>query len=881
MNKVSTSHHKSAIIWKKVLYSSIVLGALYAGGQYKDSAIVHADSNNNTSITFHDDFTNQDVDTITATVGKSIDLTREIHKLNDEGEDTSKVPATYTPSSNDVIHINSSTFYTPAIAPNKYNLQLKIVDQNNNYVETKNYQSLDGHFFVSQISNDLKSEGIQLTDDNLVALNKGYSSNARGKDYYYTLKVNVPSHSLNIHYVDENGHDVGTANHIVTNYGHTDASSDLTQRYSIVGDSLISNQQSDVTVNVKTQSVDSSSSAIDPTTVSKKGPTIYQSTTYNAIANPAGDLYHTMVTIEDMDGNTIENDIVSSDSDSVVSSSYYTHKYVDAVSEVNNKGIIPEYLDLLKGPYIFKINRPSIYAAKAPFDSSKFVSGPYNNFVTSDHIFYSTSLTFMDSVTLKKIDSVFLNGDVNKPIDVRNAKLQLSDLGYDVSNVPDEVTLNRNTNIIQVVPKSVEHFSDAGNGTYKMAFKVVDQFGNYIKTIYASTNDLKFDTSGIVSQLKNEGAYFGSYTGVGKTVNPLDNNGIFTIQANVPLHSLTINYVNQHNKTVYTTVRRVTSYGHTNFNDDERYYGVSRIVLDQGQLYVDNSQSTATVTGKTQVEYVGYDDTKYFYHDYGYSVPNDTNESFANGNPNPNDYPFYTTVTYLDKNGKKIGTLIVSDNDSNLVASYQVQQDAEFEFGINSLNFSFVPDFIDLTKGPYVFRSTGEYDDHYDNGDEDNSNNNQSGNTEVKPAIKNTSNATIAKSKPTMAKYKLLIKQSKKIQKNIKSDTAKLKALKKKMKKHATKKQKSAYKKLQNKLAADKKAVKSYKAQEGKLTKYFKEVSIINRDKKQIKSLTAQMKKLKKKHSKANKKNAAKVQKALKKANKSLKAATKFVKNYK
>lgn len=139
----------------------------------------------------------------------------------------------------------------------------------------------------------------------------------------------------------------------------------------------------------------------------------------------------------------------------------------------------------------------------------------------------------------------------------------------------------------------------------------------------------------------------------------------------------------------------------------------------------------------------------------------------------------------------------------------------------------------------------------------------------------------VSKAKPTEAQLKTTTKSINTSKRAIKTDTAKLKALKKKMKKHATKKQKAAYKALQTKLAADKKAVNSYKAQEVKLTKYFKEVSIINRDNKQIKSLTSQLKKLKNKHSKASKKKYAKVQKALKKANKSLKAATKFVNDYK
>ncbi|KPN84136.1 SPOR domain-containing protein [Apilactobacillus kunkeei] len=156
------------------------------------------------------------------------------------------------------------------------------------------------------------------------------------------------------------------------------------------------------------------------------------------------------------------------------------------------------------------------------------------------------------------------------------------------------------------------------------------------------------------------------------------------------------------------------------------------------------------------------------------------------------------------------------------------------------------------------------------------------------PAVKTTSQsakpvvkAKADSSKPTKVQLKAITKTYKKSEHVVKTDTSKLKALKKKMKKHATKKQKATYKKLQTKLAAEKKAFNSVKTREGKITKYFKSVSTINHESKQIKSLTAQIKKLKKKHSKTSKKLYKKDLKALKKANKTLKAATKFVKNYK
>ncbi|GAT90418.1 hypothetical protein [Apilactobacillus kunkeei] len=548
--------------WKKALYSSVVLGAIFVGGQYIGSVNVHA-----SYLIFKDSTTGENVYYAHGVMGETINLDNMITILNDRGEDTSNVPSSYTITQGDN-YINVSPKKDNKTNVNSEdNVSITILDQNDDYVETRGYKLNGGLSNFDKIISDLESSGYKITEHSISDFKDDWENSDEddGAKYSYTLNVVLPEHIQNVHYVDQNGNNVATVQHPVTSYGHTYIW-DLTAKYSVPGDQLIDNKLTDSTIKVQyvpgNDNLPTLDQYINGTFGRNDVATVSKAPTTNAAFNPLNHVYHSMVSVEDMNGKLIERDILSSDSDSIVDTSYFVEKYVSGVKYVNNNGIIPDYIDLTKGPYTFKINRPSEYPVTKQDDQSS-----------------SAQSSAQSSAT----------------------------------------------------------------------------------------------PSSAASQ---------------------------------------------------------------------------------------SAQQTQAVAKPAPVVQ---------------SHPAAAPDSTAKAAPAPQP----------------------------------------------------------------------------------------------------------AKAKPSKSQLKAVAKSYKQSKHAVKTDTAKLKALKKKMKKHATKKQKVAYKSLQIKLAADKKAVKSYKAQEGKLTKYFKEVSIINRDNKQIKSLTAQLKKLKKKHSKANKKKAAKVQKALKKANNSLKAATKFVNDYK
>ena len=587
-----------------------------------------------------------------------------------------------------------------------------------------------------------------------------------------------------------------------------------------------------------------------------------------------------------------------------------------------------------------------------------FVGGQY---VSTVHASADTTQKSSQPVPSKVIfDDVANNNNLKHPIvkgyvgqqsSLVNAKIRLQDLGYDVSDIPDTYTpTGSDAKIYSVTPIGVKNEPSNLNGQYKLIFEITDQNGNYIESKYDSTNDSdNYDSTAIVNELNQEKDKFtlnGNSTDNGKIDTPSLQTGdnIITVSVTAPTHTLSINYVNQNNVTVFKTTRQVTNYGHTNFYDDQKNFGEDNagIQITPDQPYVANNQSTATVNVTTNQEFqIPTDPTQVGSYNYAFPDPDDvTTVSDANGSQNPNGDAYYTTVNFVGADGKNIVSLIVGSNQSQTVRTENLDpDDSDYDSLIDFDNVKDMPATIDLTKGPYTFHSTdtlaglqaqssaaAQSEAAAEQQAASSAQASQSNQApapaaqqpakssaqpapapapapkpapvvQSHPAAAPASTAKTApapapkpapqpakpavKAKPSKNQFKAIAKSYKQSKHAVKTDTAKLKALKKKMKKHANKKQKAAYKALQTKLAADKKAVKSYKAQEGKLTKYFKEVAVINRDNKQIKSLTAQLKKLKKKHSKANKKKAAKVQKALKKANSSLKAATKFVNNYK
>ncbi|CAI2556697.1 hypothetical protein AKUG0406_01470 [Apilactobacillus kunkeei] len=556
---------------------------------------------------------------------------------------------------------------------------------------------------------------------------------------------------------------------------------------------------------------------------------------------------------------------------------------------------------------------------------------------TNENQSVQSQVLFNDVANNNNLTDPVVNGYVGQQSSLVNAKTKLQDLGYDVSDIPDTYTpTSSSAKIYSLTSIGTKNEPSTLNGQCKLIFEIFDQNGNYIESKYDSTNNSdNYDSTPIVQQLQQEKDKFvlnGNSIDNGKIDIPeiIEGTNVINVSVTAPTHTLTINYVNQNGANVFTTNRQVTNYGHTDFKDDEKSYGKTnsneKLNVNSDQPYVANNQSTATVNVTTTESFNPDSASNY---SYAYPEPDDiTTVSDAKGSQNPNGDAYYTNINVVGADGKNIVSLIVGSNKSQFIATDDLgPNDNDYNSLVDFNNVTDLPGYLDLTKGPYTFHSSDTLaglqaqsnaavqsqavaDQQAAQSAPASQSNQapaptaqQSAKSSAQPApapapkpapvvqshpaaapastAKAAPAPQPAKAKPSKSQLKAVDKSCKQSKHAVKTDTAKLKALKKKMKKHATKKQKAAYKALQIKLAADKKAVKSYKAQEGKLTKYFKEVAVINRDNKQIKSLTAQLKKLKKKHSKANKKKAAKVQKALKKANNSLKVATKFVNDYK
>lgn len=556
---------------------------------------------------------------------------------------------------------------------------------------------------------------------------------------------------------------------------------------------------------------------------------------------------------------------------------------------------------------------------------------------TNENQSVQSQVLFNDVANNNNLTDPVVNGYVGQQSSLVNAKTKLQDLGYDVSDIPDTYTpTSSSAKIYSLTSIGTKNEPSTLNGQCKLIFEIFDQNGNYIESKYDSTNNSdNYDSTPIVQQLQQEKDKFvlnGNSIDNGKIDIPeiIEGTNVINVSVTAPTHTLTINYVNQNGANVFTTNRQVTNYGHTDFKDDEKSYGKTnsneKLNVNSDQPYVANNQSTATVNVTTTESFNPDSASNY---SYAYPEPDDiTTVSDAKGSQNPNGDAYYTNINVVGADGKNIVSLIVGSNKSQFIATDDLgPNDNDYNSLVDFNNVTDLPGYLDLTKGPYTFHSSDTLaglqaqsnaavqsqavaDQQAAQSAPASQSNQapaptaqQSAKSSAQPApapapkpapvvqshpaaapastAKAAPAPQPAKAKPSKSQLKAVDKSYKQSKHAVKTDTAKLKALKKKMKKHATKKQKAAYKALQIKLAADKKAVKSYKAQEGKLTKYFKEVAVINRDNKQIKSLTAQLKKLKKKHSKANKKKAAKVQKALKKANNSLKVATKFVNDYK
>ena len=961
MKEENNNHFKIAKYLRKIVYSSLLLVALIVGGQYVRTVNAHADGN--ADIHFQDDVSNQQIGNYYGyEAGKTINLRNKILRLEDQGYDTSGVPTLYTPTAgSNVIHIRAINSDIPLTETKQYKLQVRLVDQNGSYVNTRNYQSDSKYWDYQSILNDIKNAGYKIVqeDDSIEISDQTIDGN--GNNFYATLHVIEPEHIVNVNYIDQSGNNVKSLQHAVTDYGHTDITNDLSD-YAPSGISVIDNKDSDsnIYVSPRYSSYDTSFNYQDSysntngTFVETSTPSVLENPSYGDNSNPLDYVYHTSVTVKDNKGNVIDKFIVSSNYDNIVDTSYFLGKYGNDIQDENSHIFNPNYIDLTKGPYVFKTNSslPSSMPNNASTNTPNYEDLPTINdaidkskpatlsFIT-DYGVYSLD----NRVEYARIDrsgddsAVFddynnndyqleVKGYIGQTESLRNLKLQLNDFGYDTSNIPDEITFNKAKQEIKVVPY-LNNFPSKS----KSLIKLINQFYNYVG---AFTVPLEKDPDKRMAQDFKALKDMGVRSGINQINNlEWDNgqNNIYTVQESTPLHQLTINYVDQHNKVVFSTKQLVDYYGHTDFYDDQSMLHTNGIAINPGQSYVSNKQDTATVyvtssdtfqnldsiDSNRDIEGEGnfVDNPK----DYGVPEPMIVTTTSSQHSHNPNKDAFYAPMRILDKNGKTLYYGVVSNTDSNIVTTDNLSGDVAIGYrGFNMSHITDLPQTLDLTKGPFVFHSTevskSSYFDHVDDpisNQEHSQKKSKKKSTSKKKINKKTAKKAAKANKPSKSKKAKKAAKTKKAakakgtkkaakdKKPAKAKRAKKaaktkKPAKAKRAKKATKSKKAAKTKKPAKAKRAKKAAKANKPAKAKRAKKAvktkksavakksikaKKLSVIKSDKKKIKTLKAQLKKLKKSHSKASKKKYAKAAKALKKANSSLKAATKFVNNYK
>lgn len=361
MKNVSSKNHGVTNRWKKVLYSSIVFGAIFAGGQYISSVHANADSDDKPedSITFHNDTTGEDVNTLYGDDGSTMNLESEIRQLENEGIDTSNIPNKIVLSDNGdgIIHVKDKDSDVLAKETDKYKFQIKIFDQNYNYIETKNYQSNNPKLYSEKVKDDLVSEGYP--SNTIDGFDQFYDASTLLKSgpQLASLTVTVPEHILTIKYVDQDGKVAKTMKHVVTNYGYTDIVNDLGANYS-TDDTYVDNKASNLTVNVIHDPARDDENFYSPDVVNGDfvepiGTSVLDVANYDTNDNPMDYLYHTSMTFVDEKENYSQKYIISNPSDSIVGTSFLVKRYFNGSTD--NTGF-PNYIDINNGPYVVYVD---------------------------------------------------------------------------------------------------------------------------------------------------------------------------------------------------------------------------------------------------------------------------------------------------------------------------------------------------------------------------------------------------------------------------------------------------------------------------------------------------------------------------------------------
>ncbi|MCL8496146.1 hypothetical protein M9195_06645, partial [Apilactobacillus sp. F1] len=221
-------------------------------------------------------------------------------------------------------------------------------------------------------------------------------------------------------------------------------------------------------------------------------------------------------------------------------------------------------------------------------------------------------------------------------------------------------------------------------------FVIFDRSGNFIENKNLSNEYDDWTGNQLKEELRQEGFIVDSKSNI-------DNyyNSPFTdVSVIAPKHILTLNYVDQNGKTLYVEKHAVTNYGQTDVqkNLSDNY------TVDNDQKSVNNSNTnyTVKVTAKDGIN----DSFQQKENDIFTDTPavNEVSSSNDLSTQSGNSYTYNANITIQDQTGKRLGSYVLSNEDSNIVSFDEIIENYNKDYDTSGL-----PKYVDLTQGNQIF----------------------------------------------------------------------------------------------------------------------------------------------------------------------------------
>ncbi|MFY1049739.1 hypothetical protein ACOMA7_06485 [Apilactobacillus sp. 1-1-2] len=399
MKNDSTNHNKLFNCLMKLIYSSILMGALYSGWQYLGIVQAQASENNQNGVDskttdndswdgpvisssdggeiyFDPDYayyypgaenfdtpyngkyiiSDPDDPNSYAGVydkGTIVNTSFASQYLKDKGFETYNIPSTVTMNDKG-IHIQmKSVDHKDGLA------QFKLIDFNGNYIKSY-YDTPSSTYNIDNLINKIKNDGY-----NVVYRPSSSIIDTTNKNQVYDLIVQLPYHVLSINTVDSTNNKIITKYlYAVTNYGttSTDYVKDrLDDEYSIANpNDLLKNVPNnetnyDIVVN-RTSNFNPNNESFYGDENVRDIPDIDNVSSAEGnddSYNPAENEFHTKVNFVDKNGKLLDSAIFSNQKSNLI---YTRFTHLFTADKYMDDNVIPTVLDLDKGPYTFTVS---------------------------------------------------------------------------------------------------------------------------------------------------------------------------------------------------------------------------------------------------------------------------------------------------------------------------------------------------------------------------------------------------------------------------------------------------------------------------------------------------------------------------------------------